>query len=102
MIPLCPSCNKLIIGSRKEHNKIFCPYCKNEIVVLVRNKYIFFICFIFAMLPFVFQKYSFMVFNIHGHFKLYLFIYLFVVFIFSIILVIKNVEWKKGRALLKD
>lgn len=97
MIPLCPNCNKLVIGSRKECGKIFCPHCKNEIVVFVKNKYIFVIFFILAMLPFVFQKYSFLAFNIHGHFNVYLSIYLLVIFIFSIISVIKNVEWKKGE-----
>jgi len=96
MMPLCPNCNRLVIGSRKERGKTFCPHCNSEIVVRVKNKYLFVIFFILVMLPFVFNKYSFLVFNVHGQFKLYLSIYLLIIFIFSIISLLKNVEWEKG------
>ena len=76
MIPCCPSCNKFVIGSNRKHGKVYCPHCGTEIVVSIKNKYIFVFLFLLAFLPFIFSEYSYPIFNVHGYFITYFFLYL--------------------------
>jgi hypothetical protein len=97
MIPFCPNCNKLVLGNHKERNSIFFPHCKKEIIVQVRNKCLFVVFFLLAMLPFVFNEFSFSIFDVHGYFALYFSMYLLMIFVGAVFSVIKNVRWERGE-----
>jgi DNA-directed RNA polymerase subunit RPC12/RpoP len=93
MMPFCPTCGRFVLGALKDGGKTFCPHCNAEIVVEIRNKFIFVILFIFASLPFLLIKYLDAIFDIGDLFFLCLVLYLFIIFLFSIWAVAKNVNW---------
>ena len=101
MIPFCPNCNKLVLGSHRKSGKVFCPHCKNEIVMSIRKKYLFVAYFVFAFLPFIFSEYFYRVFNIHGYFSVYFFLYLLSIFFLSVLTIKKNVSWERGEDYLE-
>jgi hypothetical protein len=89
-LPICPVCHKIIIGFNQEQGKTFCPHCKNEIIITVRNKYILAILFVAAFFPLLLIRFLIDVDNI----SIYLHIHIFILTIIAVIYLHKNVTWE--------
>ena len=97
MIYVCPNCNRLVLGLYKESGKNFCPHCKGEIVITIRNKHVFVILFALFALPFLFSPYWSSVVDVDGNFFIYFKLYNFFLFVFAMAAGYRNVTWERRK-----
>ena len=95
--PKCPACNKVVLEFHLEEKKRFCPYCKAEIIIIAKNKYILVILGAAAGLPLLFNRLLFPVLSVIDNFRVYLWAYYVLLATLAFIYVFKNVTRERVR-----
>ena len=87
----CPACNKVVFEFHPEGKKKFCPYCKAEVIIIAKNKYILVIVGAAAGLPLLFNRFLFPVLSVVDNFRVYLWAYYVFLAALAFIYVFRNV-----------
>jgi DNA-directed RNA polymerase subunit RPC12/RpoP len=97
----CPTCKKQVNKTRKEFGKSFCPHCKSEIIVIIKNKHILIILIAAMILPplFFIFRYMYTEATPMDNFSIYINTYSIFIGIFIFVYISKNITWEKPNKL---
>ena len=95
--PICPNCGNLVIGTIKSRGKTYCPHCKIEIMVTIKNKLLLWILLSLFVCPILLFGVV-LDLNLTEIWEYGFWIYFLIIFISIMVFIQKNVEFIRGRS----